>query len=562
MFEVGQRINIEFLENMEFIVMRHMEGGMGNVYKIIQSDFRSEYFGLKMLKSHLDISTFRKECDLWTLASSHPFCVKPAAYGMLAGAPAIAYSWKSSSLFEHRSKDWAPSQIIGLIENLADFFKFATTEHNLLHCDIKPQNILIDENKIPYVTDFGISSRIATTSDFNSSFESPPKIAGTREYMAPELLFGRLPDIKTELYSFGVTIYEFLTGEHPYLSDLAPEKNSRKIVKALKLWGKRLGPNSKNHLGFIAQCISVERNSRPSSFELAHDTSKQNFVKNIGKDSDLIDSIVRNAEFHRKEGYCQQAENLLQKAIQKFPRNPVLFNGLGATYLVSKSREEAIIPLKEASQIVFDAGGFWDSKEYLHPIINLSIQYRCMERYQDAFDLLEKAWKIAENNKKVVFQYADFGWMMVYKGEFYRACLYLSELFKHRSIQPFEMLFFAEAASCSGKIEEYAEEILSNIIYNAQFNEAYFMCAFYLSIYASKESLLRIESMLDSEIRSRLENIEIRSGIPIGGLRPPMNKSTESAVVSEIDRCVTGGRHHCYLSQVHSFQTNINQETI
>ena len=53
MFEVGQRINIEFLENMEFIVMRHMEGGMGNVYKIIQSDFRSEYFGLKMLKSHL-----------------------------------------------------------------------------------------------------------------------------------------------------------------------------------------------------------------------------------------------------------------------------------------------------------------------------------------------------------------------------------------------------------------------------------------------------------------------------------------------------------------------------
>ena len=184
MWSVGQRINIEFLENQEFIVVKHMEGGMGDVYKVVDPTLVN-CFSIKTSKQCMNASEFKNECQIFVTASLHASCVKPVAYGLIDSHPAIAYHWHSSTLADQNSKNWKPEEIKNLLSELMAFFHYACNDLKILHCDIKPSNILLDGSKKPFVTDFGISKMFGSS----KSMDLPHSVAGTREYMAPELLF-------------------------------------------------------------------------------------------------------------------------------------------------------------------------------------------------------------------------------------------------------------------------------------------------------------------------------------------------------------------------------------
>ncbi|GAV67222.1 Pkinase domain-containing protein/S_locus_glycop domain-containing protein/B_lectin domain-containing protein [Cephalotus follicularis] len=80
----------------------------------------------------------------------------------------------------------------------------------VLHCDVKPQNILLDYSFQPKVSDFGLS-KILNRSDLkNTSFS---RIRGTRGYMAPEWVFNQPVTSKVDVYSYGVVVLEMLTGK-------------------------------------------------------------------------------------------------------------------------------------------------------------------------------------------------------------------------------------------------------------------------------------------------------------------------------------------------------------
>uniref|UniRef100_A0A803LJB3 Receptor-like serine/threonine-protein kinase n=1 Tax=Chenopodium quinoa TaxID=63459 RepID=A0A803LJB3_CHEQI len=86
----------------------------------------------------------------------------------------------------------------------------------ILHCDIKPQNILLDENFHPKVADFGLSKLMNRTGARHSSFS---RIRGTRGYMAPEWVTNLSITSKVDVYSFGVVLLEIVTGENPGIVD-------------------------------------------------------------------------------------------------------------------------------------------------------------------------------------------------------------------------------------------------------------------------------------------------------------------------------------------------------
>ena len=82
-----------------------------------------------------------------------------------------------------------------------------------MHRDIKPHNVLIDQDGRVRVTDFGIAR--AGTSDMTET----GSVMGTAQYLSPEQAQGRPVDARSDLYSIGIVLYELLTGQVPFDAD-------------------------------------------------------------------------------------------------------------------------------------------------------------------------------------------------------------------------------------------------------------------------------------------------------------------------------------------------------
>ncbi|CAJ1973427.1 unnamed protein product [Sphenostylis stenocarpa] len=94
----------------------------------------------------------------------------------------------------------------------------------ILHCDVKPQNILLDSDFHPKVADFGLSKLLNRDERGNSSFS---RIRGTRGYMAPEWVYNLRITAKVDVYSYGIVVLEMVSGRSPM--EIQSLENSRGI---------------------------------------------------------------------------------------------------------------------------------------------------------------------------------------------------------------------------------------------------------------------------------------------------------------------------------------------
>ena len=86
----------------------------------------------------------------------------------------------------------------------------------MVHRDMKPPNILIDDNRVVKIVDFGVA---AVTSDMSTRLTRIGTVLGTPTYMAPEQVRSRTIDARTDIYSLGVIMYEMFTGKPPYIGE-------------------------------------------------------------------------------------------------------------------------------------------------------------------------------------------------------------------------------------------------------------------------------------------------------------------------------------------------------
>ncbi len=89
---------------------------------------------------------------------------------------------------------------------------------DIVHCDIKPENIMLSTAGNVKILDFGVA-KFLSRSDQSSTVDRSATIGGTPAYMSPEVLLERGADRRSDIFSLGVVLYEALAGHHPFLSD-------------------------------------------------------------------------------------------------------------------------------------------------------------------------------------------------------------------------------------------------------------------------------------------------------------------------------------------------------
>jgi len=112
----------------------------------------------------------------------------------------------------------APARALAIVSQVASALDAAHAK-GLVHRDVKPSNVLLDEHEHVYLADFGLTKRV---SEGTSSIPEAGSM-GTIDYVAPEQIRGEEVDGRADIYSLGCLLYECLTGEPPYprSSDLA-----------------------------------------------------------------------------------------------------------------------------------------------------------------------------------------------------------------------------------------------------------------------------------------------------------------------------------------------------
>jgi serine/threonine-protein kinase PpkA len=91
-------------------------------------------------------------------------------------------------------------------------------EKGILHRDLKPQNLMFRRDGTLAIVDFGIAKNIAAADRTGAG-----EVLGTPRYMSPEQVQGRALDLRTDIYSAGVLLYQMLTGRHLFDGETAME---------------------------------------------------------------------------------------------------------------------------------------------------------------------------------------------------------------------------------------------------------------------------------------------------------------------------------------------------
>ncbi len=115
-----------------------------------------------------------------------------------------------------------PARMVGILEHVGDALD-AAHEKGLVHRDVKPANILVEQHgrrEHAYLTDFGLTKSAASLSGVTAT----GMIVGTVDYMAPEQIEGKQLDARSDIYSLGCVLFESLTGQVPYPLESQPAR--------------------------------------------------------------------------------------------------------------------------------------------------------------------------------------------------------------------------------------------------------------------------------------------------------------------------------------------------
>ena len=191
-------------------------GGMSTVYRAMDETLQ-RMVAIKLMNREVasdsdQLERFRREARA-VAQLSHPHIVGVIDAGEDAGRPYIVFEYVEGETLKERIRRCGRLPVTEAVAYGIEIARALGAAHarHIVHRDVKPQNVLIDEEGRAKVTDFGI----ARTLD-EDGLTADGRVLGTTDYVSPEQALGQHVTGQSDLYSLGIVLYEMLTGEVPF----------------------------------------------------------------------------------------------------------------------------------------------------------------------------------------------------------------------------------------------------------------------------------------------------------------------------------------------------------
>src|SRR6266704_987233 len=200
-------------------------GGQGVVYRARQKSLNRtvalKVIGLGHWATEAHLKRFRREAES-AASLEHPCIVPIYEVGERDGSCYFSMKLVEGGQLDDvvRREPITIRRTVELIAKVARIVHYAH-EHHILHRDIKPGNILLDQKGEPHLTDFGLARLVETESTVTRTME----VLGAPSYMAPEQAVGNNAAVNTvtDIYGLGAVLYQLLTGQPPFAGGVTYE---------------------------------------------------------------------------------------------------------------------------------------------------------------------------------------------------------------------------------------------------------------------------------------------------------------------------------------------------
>ena len=202
------------------------KGAMGVVYEALDPKLHRKVAIKTILKSHLDEETAREYSLRFVREAhavarlNHPNIVQVYDFGEEGDVAYLAMELirgRELKAYFDANEHFELKEAVRIMCELLDALDFA---HNagIIHRDIKPANVMLDANGRVKLTDFGVA-RLSDVDRTHAERTQAGTMVGTPAYMSPEQVQGQAIDRRTDIFSSGVILYQFLTGQKPFTGE-------------------------------------------------------------------------------------------------------------------------------------------------------------------------------------------------------------------------------------------------------------------------------------------------------------------------------------------------------